>query len=254
MRTMARRLSLLVAFLLAPAGALAQSSADDLARAHFQSASAFYEQGRYEDAARAFMESYRLSPRPALLENVARSYERALMFDEAIAALEQLGREHADYMAEAVRQERIANLRRLQARVGGGEPDPQPAAGTNAAPPSAAASGGGGGVSIPGIAVLAAGGALGIVAIITGAVSHTMYEELTSTCPDRVCPAERQGDIDTGNALALTSTVLTFTSIAALAVGVVLLIVDSGGGGGEHARLELIPGPGEAGVAARVRW
>lgn len=253
MTTLATRFALLVALLFAPAAALAQSSADDLARAHFQSASAFYEQGRYEDAARAFMESYRLSPRPALLENVARSYERALMFDEAIAALEQLGREHADYMAEAVRQERIANLRRLRARVGSGsEPAPQQATGTGATTPSAAPSGGGG-VSIPGIAVLAAGGALGIVAIITGAVSHTMYEELTSTCPGGVCPTERQGDIDTGNALAITSTVLTFTSIAALAVGVVLLIVDSGGGG-EHARLELVPGPGEAGLAARVRW
>lgn len=222
---------------------LAQDRSDDeRARDHFGAGRAYYEQARYEDAAREFMEAYRLSPRPLLLDNAARSYERALLFDEAIQTLEQLMARHPEHEAEATVRERIANLGRLRERVrGGGGGDPAPEVGATSTTTTSPPPSGGGGVSIPGITILAAGGALGLGAIITGAVSHSMFESVQAECSaDGLCPAERQGDIDTGNALAITSTVLTFVSIAAMAAGVVVLIVDTGGGG-EQARLEVTP-------------
>lgn len=239
------------------ASAHAQESDDDLARAHFSSGRAYYEQGRYEDAAREFLEAYRLSQRAELLENASRAYERALLFDEAIEMLQRVQNDHPDHMQRATIEERIANLERLRERLrqqnggggGGDDGDPDAAGGAPVSTPPPDA-GGGGGVSIPGILVLSGGAALGLVALITGAVSHTMYEDLQAVCTsDGVCPADRQGDIDTGNALALTSTVLTFVSVAAMAAGVVILIVDSGGRD-EQAQLELTPN----GLALRGRF
>jgi tetratricopeptide (TPR) repeat protein len=245
-----------VAWLVA-GGALAQDtrSDDQRARDHFGAGRAYYEQARYEDAAREFSEAYRLSPRPELLHNISQAYERALMFDDAIAALQRLLDRHPHYPDQATVRERIANLERLRDRVRGGGGGDEDAGEEDAAPaPTRAAStgggastssggggGGGGGISIPGIALLAGGGAVGLVSIITGAVSHDMFESLQTDCPSGVCPADRQGDIDTGNALALTSTITMFVSIAALGAGVVLLIVDSGGDDGESARLEVRP-------------
>ncbi len=220
---------------------------EERAEAHFRSGRAYYERARYEDAAREFLESYRLSPRPELLENAARAYERGLLFDEAIATLQQLLTVHAGFESEATVRERIENLERLRDRLqAGGEAETSGTETRTEVTPTPAvrvapSSGGGGGVSIPGILVLSGGGALGIAAIITGALSHASFEALVAECgPERVCPPERQGDIDNGNALAITSTVLTFVSIAALAAGIVLLVVDTGGGG-EQAQLELTP-------------
>lgn len=218
---------------------------DERAEAHFVSGRAYYERARYEDAAREFSESYRLSPRPELLENAARAYERALLFDRAIETLEQILADHPGFESEATVRERIENLERLRDRLQGGEVATSgPTTTAESAPPPAVsepAPSGGGDVSVPGILVMSGGGALGIAAIITGAVSHASFESLVAECgPDRVCAPERQGDIDTGNALAITSTVLTFVSIAALAAGVVLLVVDTGGSG-EQAQLELTP-------------
>lgn len=243
---------------LVPCGAHAQTSVEELARAHFASGSAFYEEGRYEDAARAFMESYRLSPRAELLDNAARAYERALLFDESIATLRQIAERHPDYSGIATIDERIQSMERLRDRMRGGEaqpqPQPQPAATPPVAAPHEEPQSEGGGVSIPGIAVLAAGGAVGLVSIITGAVAHTIYEDLSASCMNNVCGPDRQGDIDTGSALAITSTVTFFTSIAAIGVGVVLLIVDSGGGSSDQAGLELAPGPGDVGLSVQGRF
>ena len=233
---------------LSCATARAQDSDDDLARAHFSSGRAYYERGRYEDAAREFLEAYRLSNRAELLDNASRAYERALLFDEAIETLERMRREHPESAQGTAIDERIANLERLRERVEGGrgEGDATATADTPDAPPPAetgSEGGGGGGVSIPGILVLSGGGALGLAALITGGVSHAMYEDVRSVCTDDgLCPADRQGDLDTGNALAITSTVLTFVSVAAMAAGVVILVVDTGGGGDEHVRLEATPG------------
>jgi len=251
--------------LLAPALAAAQADDDNLARAHFESGSAYYEQGRYEDAAREFFESYRLSPRPVLLENAARAQERALEFDDAIATLQRLLREHPDYPQAATIRERITSYERLRDRLQSGDdngservhadPVDEQHAEASTTNDGAPATGGGGSVSVPGIILLAAGGALGIATIITGVVSQSIFDDLASACgAGVVCPPERQGDVDTGESMALVSTILLFPSVIAIGVGIVLLIVDTGGGGEEQAALEVVPGPGEAGVALRGRF
>lgn len=162
-------------------------------------------------------------------------------------------------------RERIISYERLRDRLasrsgdGGADeepdPDPSPDPGATEATTDPAGSGrdgggGGGRVSVPGIILLAGGGVLGVTSIITGAISQSMFDDLDSVC-EGTCPADRQGDVDTGEALALTSTISMFPSIIAIGVGVVLLIVDSGGGGDERADLEIVPGPGEGGVAVR---
>ncbi|MGE0789900.1 MAG: tol-pal system YbgF family protein [Sandaracinaceae bacterium] len=233
--------------LVVPALASAQRSGDDLARAHFDAASAYYESGEYDEAAREFLEAYELSQRPMLLENVARSEERALRFDDAIATLDRLAELHPEYAAEARIAERRARYVELRDRLGRGEAGD---GGSSGAPEE----NGGGSISVPGIIVLSIGGALGIASIATGVASQVIYDGLATDCGGAACPANRASDVDTGEALALTSTILMFPSIIAIGVGIVLLIVDSGGGGGERARLRrrplaVVSGPGDAGLA-----
>src|SRR5690242_8898708 len=62
----------LVTLAALPAGAEEQST--DLARRHYQSASAYLEEGRFDEAIREFRESYRLAPRTELLYNIARCF------------------------------------------------------------------------------------------------------------------------------------------------------------------------------------
>jgi tetratricopeptide (TPR) repeat protein len=52
------------------------ADATDLARRHYQSASAYFEERRYDEAVREFRESYRLAPRPALLFNIAKTLHK----------------------------------------------------------------------------------------------------------------------------------------------------------------------------------
>src|SRR2546422_134581 len=63
-----------------PSSVNAQPSDDadrtDLARRHFQSGGAYFEEVRFDEAAREFRESYRLSPRVDLLYNIAQCYLR----------------------------------------------------------------------------------------------------------------------------------------------------------------------------------
>ncbi len=259
LRATMRRILALSLTLLLPATVVAQNTDDDLARAHFDSGSAYYEQGRYDDAAREFIESYRLSPQAALLENVARAQERGLHFEEAIATLERLLAEHPDYPQATAVRDRIRSYGELRDRLAshggsGGAQDAtaEPIPSGTAPPASSADDSGGGGVSVPGVILLAAGGAMGLTSIITGAMSQATFDQLADECAG-VCPADRQGEVDTGETLALVSTILMFPSIIAIGVGVVLLIVD-GGGGGERADLEVVPGPGDGGVAVRGRF
>ena len=143
---------LYVAVVIVAAGSLlstsarAQESDDDLARAHFSSGRAYYERGRYEDAAREFLEAYRLSSRAELLDNASRAYERALLFDEAIATLEQMRREHPESDQGTAIDERIANLERLRERVRGERDAPvdEGDAGDAAPPPESTSETGGG--------------------------------------------------------------------------------------------------------------
>jgi tetratricopeptide (TPR) repeat protein len=75
------RLMLVAVLAIVPAFARAEEPAEaaarvDLARRHFQSGSAYFEEGRFAEAAREFRESYKLAPRMDLLFNIAQCYLR----------------------------------------------------------------------------------------------------------------------------------------------------------------------------------
>lgn len=252
---------------VATAHAQAPTTDDERAHAHFASGTAYFSEARYEDAAREFEEAFALSARPELLENVARSYERALRFDDAIHAIERLRVLWPDSATSLT--QRIAALEQLRDRVqvrddddeeegddGDDDDDHDDDASDDAGEDGVAAPPPSGYVSAPGLATLIAGGVLGLVAIGTGVGSLVLYDDVRSACTDGVCPASRRADADTGNALALTSTVLAFVAPVAIGVGILLLVLDTGPSqaSAEHARLEWTAGPGELGLGARVRF
>jgi tetratricopeptide (TPR) repeat protein len=71
------RFSAFFAFTVLLSGpAFADDETTDLARRHYQSGSAYFEESRYDDAIREFRDSYRLAPRVELLFNVARCFHR----------------------------------------------------------------------------------------------------------------------------------------------------------------------------------
>jgi len=239
--------------------ALAQATDDDRARAHFASGTAYYDQARYRDAAREFEEAFALSARPELLENAARSYERALLFDEAIGAIQRLRALQPE--SDATLAQRITSLEELRDRVHGDHDAPAPVEDAIAPvpeepvvpespPPSSSY------VSVPGLVTLIAGGVLGLAAIGTGVGSAVLYDSVRGSCTNGACPESRRADADTGSALALTSTVLTFVAPVAIGVGILLLLLDTGPSrpSAEHAHLEWTSGPGELGLGARVRF
>jgi hypothetical protein len=121
-----------------------------------------------------------------------------------------------------------------------------------------APSGGGGlhTLGIVGLIVAGFGVASGVVAIGTGVASNDTYTYLNTQCAaDGTCPASVQPTIDSGRALAWTSTIFTIVAGLAGIAGVSLLIVDlTSGGGSNNARLELAPGPTLAGLSGRLRF
>lgn len=249
---------------LGPAPAAAQQSDDERARAHFLAGRSYMEQARYDDAAEQFQEAYRLSQRPEMLMNASTAYERALRFDEAITALERYLELQADTAERATLEERLARLRQLRDRaaaVTGTAPAPAEESTAQAPPETERAPVDAGETEHPPRADGAALGELGmigailggtgaaalVVALATGIVAHDQYQSLEARCgPDgRACPPGSAGDIDSGSALALTSTVTTFTGLALVAAGAALLVVDltmDGGGGEQQTRLRIGPG------------
>jgi hypothetical protein len=109
----------------------------------------------------------------------------------------------------------------------------------------------------PGLApwiVLGASGALGVVALGTGLAAHGLHGDLEEDCPDGVCPADRAGSIDKGQALARASTALTFIAIAGAATGVVLFFVGGEADEEDRASLDVSPLRGGGYVQGRLRF
>jgi hypothetical protein len=68
--------ALIAAAVLGTPAASAQTSADELARKHFDSAVAYFQEKDYENALKAFEKSYELSKRPEILLNIATVHEQ----------------------------------------------------------------------------------------------------------------------------------------------------------------------------------
>lgn len=245
---------LLCASLLAPAPALAEqtgTTADDLARRHFESGAAYLEESDYDNALRAFEKAYELSKRPEILLNIASLQERRGNVAGAISALK-------DYLAVApngqhaeTAQLRIQNLERRLPKPENDSPappvvtPPAPAPEPVAPAPPPHPHHTGAFVAL-GVGV---GSALG--ALVTGILAKAKYDDANSTCrPD--CSDSRLAQ---GRTLAVTSTVLTGVAIVGAGLGVTLLIVERPahqGSTGSSLKVAVSPEPN--GAVARASW
>lgn len=218
------------------------------AHAAFTQAGEDFNAGNYALALQGFERSYSLlegHPRRYLvLFNIARCNEELGNLDPAIDAFERYLREGGDAQPNANEtRRRIEELRaRPRPPGGGGGPSTTPQTGPDTGWLAAA------------ISLEIVGGLAGIGSLVTGLVAHDLYGGLEARCvPVDACPPGSQSDIDTGSALAITSTVLLPISIAALAAGTIMLVLtpSSAPEDPEAASIQLLPGLGGATVRGR---
>lgn len=276
----ARMQFLLAAILIvfAAARADAQVSDDERARTHFEAGRSYYEQARYDDSAREFKEAFALSGRPALLLNLSQAYERGLHFAEASAEIKRYLEIVPETPDRKTLEERIARLEELQARVqptaagapapaqgAQSQPQPKPESqpATQPAPaasaPTAARGEEDSGLFVPGVVLVASGGAVLAGSIVIGLIAHGKYSDLEDLCGSGPCPASAQDDIDSGETLATVSTVLMGVGIVAAGIGAALLIVDANHHSGDkpHAEsgdIRLAGAPTPLGLGAQLTF
>ncbi len=260
---------LCVGLLSLAAPASAQSSADDLARRHFESGVAYLEESDYENALRAFEKSYELSRRPEILLNIAVVHERLGTLSDAIAALRQ-------YLAEAPEGEHVETVRRrienLEKRLptqsaaepsasasrettppvepaatppasSGAAPAPAQHRAIEKAPPAPNRS--------PAFIALGIGAAATAGAVLTGLVAQLEYDEKKESCV-RPCP---DSELALGKGMALANTVLAGVAVVAVGVGVTLYL-SSEEEAPTASSVDLAVGalPAGAGLTGRVRF
>ncbi|UJR86166.1 tetratricopeptide repeat protein [Sandaracinus amylolyticus] len=234
------------------------SGSDEQARIHFQAGTLYFEQERFEDAAREYEEAFALSPRPELLLNAATAWDRAARLEEAIAALERVMQQFPGTEAAQLAEPRLDRLRRMQERLAREREEAAASAATTTTTTttSETPSTGGGLDYLPGTITLAGSAAVAAIAIVLGVVAHDTYSTLEEQCVGGVCPGDLRDDRDTASALADASTALTFIAAAGGIAGVVLIVVaavdDAPSPSSEH--VELVPGPGDVGIGARLRF
>jgi tetratricopeptide (TPR) repeat protein len=243
-----------------PGGAVTPSPVNDAAaRGRFQAGQAFYEDGRFEEALVEFQAAWEFSGRVEMLINIANAAERALKFDVAVEHLRLYLERVPNAPDREATERRIARDEGAMTRMGQNGAAGGTTANTGTPPPTvppAQPSPEDGGPPIAAIVTLSGGGALGIVALITGLLAHGTYSDLQTACPDGLCPADRASDLSSGKGMALASTVFTGLAIVAGGVGLVLLLLDGDDteAPAARARLELAPGPAPLGATARVRF
>ena len=260
---------LVLALLASSAGnATAQGdepSDDERAAMHFRAAQSYFDDENFEQALVEFQAARELSERPEMLYNIGLTLERLGRWDEAADAHRQfleVAPDHPD-ASEAERRmtrsrERAARERDTGERVAPGddtlaenasaEGDDTPG---DAVQPPEPESGGPG--ATPWI-VLGASAALGAVALGTGLAAHGLHGDLEDDCPGGVCPADRAGDIDRGQALGRASTALSFIALAGAVTGVVLFFVGGDDGDEDRVALEMAPTRGGGYVQGRLTF
>ena len=249
-----------------PTGVVTPSPVNDAAaRGRFQAGQAFYDDGRFEEALVEFQAAWDFSGRVEMLINIANAAERALKFDVAVEHLRLYLERVPTAPDREVYERRIARDESARARMGQAGTPGETHANTATPPPVDAAAvphvvtaprGAGSGPPIAAIVTMSAGGALGVVALITGLLAHGTYSDLQTACPDGLCPPDRASDLSSGKGMALASTVLTGLAVVAGGVGLVLLLLGDSdeAAPATRARLELAPGPAPLGATARVRF
>jgi tetratricopeptide (TPR) repeat protein len=238
--------------------ARAQAGADDeRAESHFHAATSHFEEESFEEALREFEAAYRLSGRPELLYNVALTRERLGRWEEAADTYDRFIEAAPDHPAvETARERRDRARRRAEAGAARQPPGRDPP--MEGEPLEARPASGERGPSLAPWIVLGSSAAVGLASLATGLVAHGIAEDLARACPDGVCPTAREGDANTGEALAVTSTVLTFAAAAGAVASLVLFLLDLDGSSDADAEapaaeLELTPLPGGGLIGARGR-
>jgi len=217
--------ALLSLLLLPCADASAQEATPEMldaeARARFELAMVHIENGQFEDAAREFHAAYELSHRDELLYNEFLAWRdgghpgRAANSLEAyLATLPEDAPDRANLEARLRPLREQAERIRAAEQAGDEEPD---------RPPPDAPESDGGGPHPVGFALIGVGAAVAIAGAVVGGVALSISDDLAGACAGGVCPPERQGDADTGEALAITADVLLPVGAATAIVGLILL-------------------------------
>ena len=229
--------SVLGTLVLLGSHSLAQVDPDELARRHFESGAAYFEQAEYEEALQAFQKAYELSQRATILRNISIVQERLGNLAGAVAALDQFLEKAPDEPAAETIRLRRDNLRaRLEARreqeARNPQPDPRPdnrkemdesddepandRAEKTTLPPEE------GSLPeepnlVPAYILLSVGGLTGAGALLTGVVAKLEHDALSTSCK----PECTNSEVTTGESLALTSTILTGVSVVTLGAGLI---------------------------------
>jgi hypothetical protein len=226
-----------------------ETAAVEEARAAFGQAEDDFNAGNYALAMQGFERSYSLlegHPRRHLvLFNIARCNEELGNLEQAVEAFERYLREGGDSQANA--DETRRRIQELRERIRSRPPPPSGPGTPGEAGPDT-------GWLAAAISLEILGGLTGIGSLVTGLVAHDLYTGLEARCvPTGSCPPGSQSDIDTGSALAITSTVLLPISITALAAGTLMLVLTPSGAPSdpEAASIELLPGLGGATLRGR---
>jgi Tfp pilus assembly protein PilF len=253
--------SLAALLVIVPSRVRAQSSDDQQAHAHFEVAASYYEQANYESALREFLEAYRLSQRSQLFYNLSLCYQQLGDLDNAVSYLERYLAEVTEIENRASLETRLANLRERQARqhatgADPGAPEATPEDTTihgesdepdvtvtvtdTVDSPGPAPSSGGDSLNVGAIAAFSVAG-VGLIlgATFTGLAAGEDGRVAALPCAaSRTCAAS---DVSGMRTDALVADIMWGVSLAAAAVGLVLVIVNPGASSAEHARLRVAP-------------
>lgn len=162
--------------------------------------------------------------------NVARSLEELGRLREARDEF-QVYLERAPVDAP-YRDETDERVRELDARIAAAED------GSSPQPPSSDGSG----LVVAGVATLAAGAAIALVAIPTGVLTLDGRQALESACTDGACPPSEEGRLNDTRTLATVTDVLWASGLAIAAAGGVLLGLGLAQGSGAASRPVAVQG------------
>jgi tetratricopeptide (TPR) repeat protein len=250
----------------------AQTDPDELARRHFESGAAYFEQAEYEAALREFGKAYELSQRPQILRNISVVEERLGNIAAAIAALDEyLESAPNDPDVDTIRIRRDNLRKRLEQEQStepvpmvepeqpakkAPEPKPEPLESNDVEfnsddfPPEADDEPN----LVPAFVLITLGGLAAVGSAVTGVLANNEHETLKSSCGANTggCSDEQ---VAQGETLALTSTVLTGVAVLGVGIGAIWwATADSGEGTAKGPSPDLFVGVGPEGGYGRARW
>ncbi len=245
--------------LMALSGTAHAQTDEAAARQHFRLGQAHYENGQFAEAAREFETAYRMSGRARLLYNAYLAYRDMQDLPNSARTLRQFLAESND-LESTERDQLQARLTAIDGAIArqqtsmpaeapsrteaqASQEGSEESAATASATTQPSTGGGGFNPSPVGFIVGGVGVALGIAAIVTGALASSDFSTLQAECTNGVCPdrPELREAQSRGQTLAIATDVLWVTGVVALATGVALIFALQDGGGDTTAGLGCTP-------------